>query len=86
MLARSRLSIWILRDAAIVRATIDLAHVMGLSVTAEGVEDEALLKVLRRLGWDRAQGYIISSPLKSEELEQWFMNARSNRRAAVRLV
>ena len=35
-------------DAAIVRATIDLAHVMGLSVTAEGVEDEAVLKVLRR--------------------------------------
>ena len=73
-------------DAAIVRATIDLAHVMGLSVTAEGVEDEAVLKVLRRLGCDRAQGYFISSPLKSEELEQWFMNARSNRRAAVRLL
>ena len=44
-------------DAAIVRATIDLAHVMGLSVTAEGVEDEAVLKALRRLGCDRAQGY-----------------------------
>ncbi len=61
-------------DAAIVRATIDLAHVMGLSVTAEGVEDEAVLKVLRRLGCDRTQGYFISSPLKSEELEQRFMN------------
>ena len=73
-------------DAAIVRATIDLAHVMGLSVTAEGVEDETVLKVLRRLGCDRAQGYFISAPLKSEELEQWFMNARSNRRAAVRLL
>ena len=47
-------------DAAIVRATIDLAHVMGLGVTAEGVEDEAVLKALRRLGCDRAQGYFIS--------------------------
>jgi diguanylate cyclase (GGDEF)-like protein len=73
-------------DAAIVRATIDLAHVMGLSVTAEGVEDDAVLKALRRLSCDRAQGYFISPPLKSEELEAWFMNARSSRRAAVRLL
>ena len=73
-------------DAAIVRATIDLAHVMGLGVTAEGVEDEAVLKALRRLGCDRAQGYFISPPLKSEELEAWFMNARTSRRAAVRLL
>jgi diguanylate cyclase (GGDEF)-like protein len=73
-------------DAAIVRATIDLAHVMGLSVTAEGVEDEAVLKALRRLGCDRAQGYVISPPLKSEELEDWFRNARSIRRAAMRLL
>ena len=73
-------------DAAIVRATIDLAHVMGLGVTAEGVEDEAVLKALRRLGCDRAQGYFISPPLKSEELEEWFMNARPSRRAAVRLL
>ena len=73
-------------DAAIVRATIDLAHVMGLSVTAEGVEDEAVLKALRRLGCDRAQGYFISPPLKSDELEAWLTNARSSRRAAVRLL
>jgi diguanylate cyclase (GGDEF)-like protein len=73
-------------DAAIVRATIDLAHDMGLSVTAEGVEDEAVLKALRRLGCDRAQGYFISPPLKSDELEEWFMNARSSRRVAVRLL
>jgi EAL domain-containing protein (putative c-di-GMP-specific phosphodiesterase class I) len=59
---------------------------MGLSVTAEGVEDDAVLKALRRLGCDRAQGYFISPPLKSEELEEWFMNARSIRRAAVRLL
>jgi diguanylate cyclase (GGDEF)-like protein len=73
-------------DAAIVRATIDLAHVMGLSVTAEGVEDEAVLATLRRLGCDRAQGYFISPPLKSEELEEWFRNARPSRRAAVRVL
>jgi diguanylate cyclase (GGDEF)-like protein len=72
-------------DAAIVRATIDLAHDMGLSVTAEGVEDEAVLNALRRLGCDRVQGYFVSPPLGSKEIEEWFMNARSNRRAAVRL-
>jgi diguanylate cyclase (GGDEF)-like protein len=72
-------------DAAIVRATIDLAHDMGLSVTAEGVEDEAVLNALRRLGCDRVQGYFVSPPLGSKEIEEWFMTTRAGRRAAVRL-
>ena len=50
-------------DAAIVRATIDLAHHMGLVVTAEGVEQASVLKALRHLGCDMAQGYYISPPL-----------------------
>jgi EAL domain-containing protein (putative c-di-GMP-specific phosphodiesterase class I) len=58
-------------DAAIVRATIDLAHHMGLTVTAEGVEDAAVLQTLRRLGCDRAQGHHVSPPLAPAELERW---------------
>ena len=58
-------------DAAIVRATIDLAHHMGLTVTAEGVEDAAVLQTLRRLGCDRAQGHHVSPPLTPVELERW---------------
>src|SRR6185437_6437365 len=45
-------------DAVIVRSTIDLAHNLGLTVVAEGVEDEATLDRLRALGCDRVQGYL----------------------------
>jgi predicted signal transduction protein with EAL and GGDEF domain len=58
-------------DAAIVRATIDLAHHMGLTVTAEGVEDRSVLETLRRLGCDHAQGIYLSRPLSAAELERW---------------
>jgi EAL domain-containing protein (putative c-di-GMP-specific phosphodiesterase class I) len=59
-------------DAAIVRATIDLAHHMGLTVTAEGVEDARALEMLRRLGCDLAQGEHIGAPMPPPaELERW---------------
>ena len=55
-------------DAAIVRATIAVAHGMGLEVTAEGVEDAAQLDFLRNLGCDRAQGGYFSMPVPPEVL------------------
>jgi len=58
-------------DAAIVRATIDLAHHMGLTVTAEGVEDRQVLETLRRLGCDQAQGHYVGRPLAAPEFERW---------------
>jgi diguanylate cyclase (GGDEF)-like protein len=58
-------------DAVIVRSTIDLAHNMGLSVVAEGVEDEATLRRLRELGCDMVQGYHLSRPLAVDDLAKW---------------
>ncbi len=55
-------------DAVIVRSTIDLAHNMGLSVVAEGVEDEATLERLRALGCDIAQGFLLSRPVSAVEI------------------
>ena len=49
--------------ATIVASTIELGHSMGLKVVAEGVEDPAAWNLLRRLGCDFAQGYLISPPL-----------------------
>ena len=69
-------------DAAIVRATIDLAHHMGLTVTAEGVEDAAVLQTLRRLGCDRAQGHYVSPPLAPAELERWSRKGPGSRAEA----
>jgi diguanylate cyclase (GGDEF)-like protein len=47
----------------IVTSTIELGHSLGLKVVAEGVEDAAAWNLLRRLGCDFAQGYLISPPL-----------------------
>jgi diguanylate cyclase (GGDEF)-like protein len=49
--------------ATIVMSTIELAHSMGLKVVAEGVETAEGWNLLRRLGCDFAQGYLISRPL-----------------------
>ena len=50
-------------DTMIVTSTIELAHSMGLRVVAEGVEKIEAWNLLRRLGCDLAQGYLISKPL-----------------------
>ncbi len=58
-------------DAVIVRSTIDLAHNLGMSVVAEGVEDEIALDMLVEYGCDSAQGYFFSRPCPAAELTQW---------------
>jgi diguanylate cyclase (GGDEF)-like protein len=58
-------------DAAIVRSTVELAHSLGLSVVAEGVEDEPTLEQLRAMGCEGAQGYLFSRPVPADELDQW---------------
>jgi EAL domain-containing protein (putative c-di-GMP-specific phosphodiesterase class I) len=49
-------------DAAMVEAINQLGHVMGLETIAKSVESDAILKRLRELGVDYAQGYAIESP------------------------
>ncbi len=58
-------------DAKIVRSTIDLAHNMGLSVVAEGVENAAIMALLREQGCDEAQGYYMSKPLPVDGFKAW---------------
>ncbi|HLY83453.1 MAG TPA: EAL domain-containing protein, partial [Acidimicrobiales bacterium] len=53
---------------AIVIAIIGLAHALGLSVVAEGVETDRQLAILKRLGCDQAQGYLFSRPGDSEAI------------------
>jgi len=64
-------------SAAIVQATIQLGHGLGLEVVAEGVEDVATLEALRALHCDRAQGYLFSRALPADEIEAWIAVARS---------
>jgi diguanylate cyclase (GGDEF)-like protein/PAS domain S-box-containing protein len=56
---------------AITAAVINLGHALGLSVIAEGVENEDQLTVLRALRCDRAQGYLWSAPQAAARLAEW---------------
>ena len=58
-------------DTAIVRSTADLAHNLGLTVVAEGVEDQWTLDLLSSFGCDQAQGYHIARPMPSTEFVAW---------------
>lgn len=58
-------------DAMIVRSTIDLAHNLGLTVVAEGVETAAIQDRLRALHCDEAQGYHIARPLPVDDFLAW---------------
>jgi len=58
-------------DAAIVEASINLAHNLGLHVVAEGIEDEKTQDELLRMGCDYAQGYHLSYPLTLDQLHEW---------------
>jgi diguanylate cyclase (GGDEF)-like protein/PAS domain S-box-containing protein len=59
------------RDAAIVAGVISLAHSLGLTVVAEGVEDSELAAHLLALGCESAQGFLWSPALPPDELEVW---------------
>lgn len=63
------------RDPLIVRSTIDLAHALGMRVVAEGVESRATLALLRVMGCDVAQGYLISPALVFADLDQFLGDA-----------
>jgi len=62
-------------DETIVRSTIELAHSMGLKVVAEGVETAQGWNLLRRLGCDYAQGYLVSRPMPVAEVEPFVRRA-----------
>ena len=64
-------------DAVIVRSTIELGHNMGLSVVAEGVEDEQAFRMLKNFHCDVAQGYLISRPLPTNEMTEWLKAQRN---------
>jgi EAL domain-containing protein (putative c-di-GMP-specific phosphodiesterase class I) len=57
-------------DAAISTAIIALGHALGLTVTAEGVETDAHVQLLREQGCDEMQGYFFSRPVTAERLAE----------------
>ena len=74
------------RTSTIVAGTVELAHRLGLRVTAEGVEDDETHRALAALGCDRTQGFLHSRPLPILELDawvdEWHSLARAGRRGS----
>ena len=64
-------------DNRIVRATISLAHDLGLTTVAEGIETEAVWERLCELDCDFAQGYYVSRPLPVSDVARWLQQRRS---------
>ncbi len=58
-------------DVTIVRSTIHMAQSLGLQVVAEGVETVMSLQLLRELGCNFLQGYLISEPLSATQFLAW---------------
>lgn len=69
-------------DAKIVRSTIDLAHNLGLTVVAEGVENALIWDSLRALQCDEAQGYFMSKPVAANAFDGWCQSWNATYRTA----
>jgi diguanylate cyclase (GGDEF)-like protein len=66
---------------SIVQAIITLGHILGLMVTAEGVETERQLAIVRELGCDEVQGYFFSHPTSAENI--YTMLVEGNEQATI---
>ena len=60
----------------IIQAVTELAHGLGLTATAEGVETIDQLRIVRELGCDYVQGYLVSAPLDPRVLKSWIQKFR----------
>lgn len=69
-------------DQLMIKSTIDLAHAMGMSVVAEGVETEHAMALLKEMGADTAQGYFISRPQPLSAMLDFLGKAEEHRESA----
>jgi diguanylate cyclase (GGDEF)-like protein len=69
-------------DSAIAAAAVSLAHALGLTAVAEGVERDRQLSQLKQLGCDRFQGYLFAKPMPGESLSQLLASAQGTTMAA----
>lgn len=66
---------------AILESSMDMAHKLHLATVAEGVETELDLKLVRSLGCDLIQGYLIAKPMPVKDLLVWLANENNKKRA-----
>jgi EAL domain-containing protein (putative c-di-GMP-specific phosphodiesterase class I) len=57
-------------DTAVIRAVASLAHSLGITVTAEGIETQDQLVQLRAVGCDQGQGYFFARPVSADRVPE----------------
>ena len=67
-------------DRAVVRAVVDIAHTLGMTVVAEGIEQEDQQRVLATLGVDETQGYLHARPMPAIDMGAWLRRHEGSRR------
>lgn len=67
-------------DRLIVKSTVDLAHGLGMTVVAEGVETVDVFEALADLGCDTIQGYWVPRPLPFDDLLAFIATDRAEKR------
>jgi predicted signal transduction protein with EAL and GGDEF domain len=72
------------KDAAIAQTVVDLAHILGMKVIAEGVESVDQAEQLKEIGCELAQGYHYAEPLPAPALRRFFRGCHSGMPASAR--
>lgn len=62
------------KNQKIVKATISMAHSLGMKVVAEGLENAASMQILQEMQCDAVQGYHIARPMDPAQLQSWLEN------------
>lgn len=62
---------------SVVRCTVDLAHSLGMTTVAEGVETDEVRRILVGYGCDAYQGYLVSPPIAAGDVGSWLQRYRS---------
>ena len=65
-------------EQAICHSVVQLAKSFNMQVVAEGIEDEASLKMLRAWGCEYGQGYFICRPAAAEQFVSWMLKHKDN--------
>jgi len=65
---------------AILESSMDMAHKLNLATVAEGVETELDLKLVRSLGCDLVQGYLIAKPMPVKDLIVWLNDPKNKKK------
>jgi len=66
------------RSQTLVKAMVSMAHDLGYSVVAEGIEEPGVYDFLKAIGCDEAQGFLLSRPLSVEAFELWLAQRQAS--------